>query len=136
MHYKILPVIIFIVIIAIAYAAYAFGINPFVHAKTTKDNAEAEAEANLARADIKKRKANGETGVIQISSCMQEPDGYKQAFHQPIPNTIFVSVASFRDDECKDTIADMYAKAKDPNNVYVGVCQQNKAGVYAWLAKY
>ena len=43
-----------------------------------------------------------------------------------IPGTIFVSVASYRDNECKTTVFDMFAKAKSPDSVYVGVVQQNK----------
>ena len=41
-------------------------------------------------------------------------------------DTIFVSVASYRDDECKQTIIGMYKNAQVPQNVYVGICQQNK----------
>lgn len=42
--------------------------------------------------------------------------------------TIFVSVASFRDDECSRTLADMFAKARDPGRVFVGTCEQNSLG--------
>lgn len=38
---------------------------------------------------------------------------------------IFVSVASYRDKECMETLVDMFAKAKYPERVYVGVCEQN-----------
>ena len=41
-------------------------------------------------------------------------------------NTIFVSVASYRDTECMKTIVDLFEKAENPNNIYVGICQQNK----------
>eukprot|EP00754_Rhynchopus_humris_P015095 Rhum_TRINITY_DN14425_c26_g1::Rhum_TRINITY_DN14425_c26_g1_i1::g.90192::m.90192 len=43
----------------------------------------------------------------------------------PAPvRTIFVSVASYRDDECKTTIRSLYKKAKHPERVFVGlVCQ-------------
>ena len=40
--------------------------------------------------------------------------------------TIFVSIASYRDVKCSQTIADMYAKAKNPGRVFVGACEQNK----------
>jgi [Skp1-protein]-hydroxyproline N-acetylglucosaminyltransferase len=56
---------------------------------------------------------------------MQQPEPWDVALHAKIPGTIFVSVASYRDDECKDTVFDMFAKAKHPNNVFVGVVQQN-----------
>lgn len=42
-------------------------------------------------------------------------------------NTIFVSVASYRDVECSRTIRDMFAKATHPERVFVGVCEQNVA---------
>lgn len=46
----------------------------------------------------------------------------------PIRNdqSIFVSVASYRDRLCLQTVKDMIAKAKRPEMVFVGVVQQNK----------
>lgn len=43
------------------------------------------------------------------------------------PGTIFVSIASYRDDECKDTVFDIFEKASNPDRIYVGVVQQNKS---------
>jgi len=43
----------------------------------------------------------------------------------PQPKTIFVSIASYRDDQCHKTIKDMYEKAEDPSRIYVGVYQQH-----------
>ena len=43
--------------------------------------------------------------------------------------SIFVSLASYRDSDCHNTLENLYATAKDPSFVYVGVCQQNKPGV-------
>lgn len=40
-------------------------------------------------------------------------------------DTIFVSVASYRDPECADTVFDLFQKAACPYRIYVGVCQQN-----------
>ena len=42
--------------------------------------------------------------------------------HQP---TIFVGIASYRDLQCKDTLADMFAKADRPEHIFVGLCEQN-----------
>jgi hypothetical protein len=42
-----------------------------------------------------------------------------------ILDTIFVSVASYRDSECKNTLIDLFTKAKYPERVFVGICQQN-----------
>lgn len=41
-------------------------------------------------------------------------------------NKIFVSIASYRDKLCPDTIKSMFENATSPSNVYAGVCQQNK----------
>ena len=39
--------------------------------------------------------------------------------------SIFVSVASYRDPRCWDTIKDLYSKAKHPGRVFVGIVEQN-----------
>jgi len=41
------------------------------------------------------------------------------------PNTIFVSIASYRDSVCSTTVESLYSMADNPQNVYVGLCQQN-----------
>jgi hypothetical protein len=40
--------------------------------------------------------------------------------------TIFVSIASYRDAQCPETIESIYTNAKYPTRVYLGICQQNK----------
>jgi hypothetical protein len=40
-------------------------------------------------------------------------------------DTIFVSVASYRDDECPETLNYLFNNADNPHNVYIGICQQN-----------
>jgi len=40
-------------------------------------------------------------------------------------NNIFVSIASYRDDNCINTINSIYENAKNPFNIYLGICQQN-----------
>lgn len=42
-------------------------------------------------------------------------------------NTIFVSIASYRDVECSDTIESLFSNAEYPGNVFVGICEQNKS---------
>jgi Glycosyltransferase (GlcNAc) len=44
-------------------------------------------------------------------------------------NKIFVSIASYRDARCSDTLAHLFQMAKHPERVYVGLCQQNKKGM-------
>ena len=43
-------------------------------------------------------------------------------------DTIFVSIASFRDLECPRTILDMFEKAKHPRALFVGIIEQNERG--------
>ena len=45
--------------------------------------------------------------------------------------TIFVSIASYRDDDCSQTLRSMYANASFPHRIFAGVCQQNKPGEQA-----
>ena len=39
--------------------------------------------------------------------------------------TIFVSIASYRDTDCGNTIDDLFAQADDKDRVFIGLCQQN-----------
>jgi glycosyltransferase involved in cell wall biosynthesis len=39
-------------------------------------------------------------------------------------NTIFVSIASYRDPECQHTVRDLFARAARPENISVGICWQ------------
>ena len=41
-------------------------------------------------------------------------------------DTIFISIASYRDDVCLDTLKSLFENAANPKNVFVGICQQNK----------
>jgi hypothetical protein len=38
---------------------------------------------------------------------------------------IFVSIASYRDTECNDTIKSIYTNAKNPERIFLGICEQN-----------
>jgi hypothetical protein len=44
----------------------------------------------------------------------------------PAQDTIFVSIASYRDPQCAHTIHDLFEKAYCPFRIFVGVCQQNQ----------
>ena len=50
----------------------------------------------------------------------EEPEG----FADPDP-TIFISVASYRDSDCMQTLTEAFGKAKHPDRVRVGICEQN-----------
>lgn len=39
--------------------------------------------------------------------------------------TIFVSVASYRDEKCPQTLESLFSNADHPHRVFVGICQQN-----------
>ena len=41
-------------------------------------------------------------------------------------DTIFVSIASYRDNRCSRTINSLFENANKPNNIWVGLCEQNK----------
>ena len=43
-------------------------------------------------------------------------------------NTVFVSVASYRDKICPTTLESIYQNAAHPKKIFVGICQQNDAG--------
>lgn len=40
--------------------------------------------------------------------------------------TIFVSIASYRDEKCLQTVESLFSNAEYPMRVFVGICQQNK----------
>jgi len=79
----------------------------------------ADALASRAQAAVR---GDGE----RVGACVQVAEDWTLPHYPHIPGTIFVSVASYRDDECRDTVADMFEQADSPNNIFVGVCQQNK----------
>jgi len=66
-------------------------------------------------------------GGKQSRKQLEERRKKKQDNCRRIPQdeTIFVSVASYRDPECPATVFDCLEKASCPLRVYVGVCQQN-----------
>jgi hypothetical protein len=43
----------------------------------------------------------------------------------PTMRTIFISVASYRDTECPNTINSIFKQATHPERIFVGICQQN-----------
>jgi len=63
---------------------------------------------------------------------LEYQDILKESYHKQYKNLkikkdcIFISVASYRDTECNNTINDIFKKAKHPEKVFVGLCQQNK----------
>lgn len=69
-----------------------------------------------------KEKALGDSGCVS-----PVPEKWQLDTSKPIkPGTIFVSIASYRDTECKDTVYDMFESASKPDRIFAGVVQQNK----------
>lgn len=42
---------------------------------------------------------------------------------EPLP-TIFVSIASYRDPDCQNTVNELFAQARHPERVFIGICWQ------------
>ena len=49
----------------------------------------------------------------------------RKSTSQPVRPTIFVSVASYRDDKCARTLKELFSKAKYPDRIFVGIVEQN-----------
>lgn len=62
--------------------------------------------------------------VILWLACRKRQE---ETFHevQSDEETIFVSVASYRDAKCSTTVDSLFENADRPGRVYVGICQQN-----------
>lgn len=72
---------------------------------------------------------NQKEGLKDETGCIStEPEFVLNPGQSIKPGTIFVSVASYRDDECSTTIKDLFEKASDPDRIYVGAVEQNKPG--------
>ena len=52
-------------------------------------------------------------------------ESYNESKDQSKDGTIFVSIASYRDNACKLTLKNLYETAKIPARVFVGICEQN-----------
>lgn len=50
---------------------------------------------------------------------------HSQSSLEPV-ETIFVSIASYRDEKCLQTLDSLFSTADNPSRVFVGICQQNK----------
>lgn len=102
----------------------------------TKANAQS---IEKLRAEHHTQGGNPEVGIIRSKEwielapdigktgpCVDQIDDWKPQMYDVVPGTIFVSVASYRDDECHDTVFELFSKANNPDRIYVGVVQQNK----------
>jgi [Skp1-protein]-hydroxyproline N-acetylglucosaminyltransferase len=62
--------------------------------------------------------------VIILSCCFKKK--YEKFIGGKEGDTIFVSIASYRDQQCITTLKDLFTTAKYPQNITVGIYQQNK----------
>lgn len=60
------------------------------------------------------------------SECVDFIPFKKRPIHKTKKGTIFISIASYRDEECSLTVKGIFEKAKNPENVFLGICEQNK----------
>ena len=61
--------------------------------------------------------------VIFVIFLKKSTEGFESS------ETIFVSIASYRDSQCMATVKEIFSKAKDPSRVYIGVVEQNSSKV-------
>ncbi len=59
---------------------------------------------------------------------IQRPVPYNLSLAEHPGDTIFVSVASYRDELCPGTLRSLFERAAAPQNIYVGLCLQNAKG--------
>lgn len=60
--------------------------------------------------------------AVTLTALAARGEGYADGDDE----TIFVSVASYRDADCMNTVKDLFDKATRPDRVFVGICEQNK----------
>lgn len=59
------------------------------------------------------------------SAPLELPVSHDDNDDSPCTNTIFVAIPSYRDPECLHTVDDLFARAKFPDRVSVGICLQS-----------
>lgn len=52
--------------------------------------------------------------------------GHSERYSGKADDTIFVSIASYRDSDCVNTLVSMFENADRPTRVFAGVCEQNE----------
>ena len=85
------------------------------------------ARARLADADVRSRPPRASTvdNRAQAAAVL----GPRAAAGGWPRESIFISIASYRDPECAKTVARAYARAASPERVFFGIYQQNNASV-------
>lgn len=93
------------------------------HVETTQKNNKnkpvVSASKKLIPSQQHQEKYNQTHETLEANETMDRDE--KEQEHP----TIFVSIPSYRDEECPKTIEDLFKKAKYPHRVFVGCCEQN-----------
>lgn len=63
--------------------------------------------------------------VLLVATVNKE--GFRGRGDSEEDQTIFVSIASYRDAQCIATLKDMFDKAKRPGRIFAGICEQNSS---------
>lgn len=69
----------------------------------------------------------GSAAAAAAAMLLMAPATEHEAFESKAKDTIFVSVASYRDSDCIETIKAMFDSAAEPDRIFVGICEQNSA---------
>lgn len=85
-----------------------------------------EEESDKVQEDIEENYENQELqqpatppSASEVSNNLMDP------YSMTNDDTIFISVASYRDTSCSNTIKSIYLNASRPDLIYIGLCQQN-----------
>ena len=86
-----------------------------------------EQQHGTAQRDLKRRIDELSDAITSSVNGARELHKYAKPVMGALSSdeTIFVSVASFRDSECPPTVEDLFAKAKNPRRLFIGIIEQN-----------
>lgn len=101
----------------------------FIYRVSTMTPSDIEDQKAVLDARLKKEELvrSGAPANTLVGTCIGKAETWTVGRYPMIPGAIFISIASYRDDECKDTVFDLFAKATNPDAIFVGVVQQNSS---------
>lgn len=89
-----------------------------------KEGAGEIAESPHLKTSFQTPASTGKQSVPSSSPCKPDPHLDPPSTSQPNSERIFVSIACFRDSECRWTVKDLFQKADVPGRVWVGIVWQ------------
>lgn len=72
---------------------------------------------------------SSKSGLHPKSVSNKEKEEEKQTQSHSFEETIFVSIACYRDRECPTTLYSLFSNAKRPDRLFVGLCQQEEEDI-------